>query len=103
MESTIGITGLSFEFKSMSIPAKNGYLRRYSSHKRRTKPDGPLQDLFYSSYNKTYTVLAHLMDSTVIGNTAKVERLLVPKFYHDRKNTNYLKNLKYVGEKDKID
>ena len=80
MESTIGITGLSFEFKSMSIPAKNGYLRRYSSHKRRTKPDGPLQDLFYSSYNKTYTVLAHLMDSTVIRYTAKVERLLVPKF-----------------------
>ena len=63
----------------------------------------PYRNLFYSSYNKTYTVLAHLMDSTVIGNTAKVERLLVPKFYHDRKNTNYLKNLKYVGEKDKID
>ena len=30
MESMIVITGLSFDFKSMSIPEKNGYLRRYS-------------------------------------------------------------------------
>ena len=71
----IGITGLRFDFKSMSIPAKNGYLRRHSSYKHRTKPNGSLQDLFYSSYNKTYTVLAHLMDSAVFRYTNKVNRL----------------------------
>ena len=27
----------------------------------------------------------------------------VPKFYHDRKNTNFLKNLIYFGEKQEID
>ena len=103
MESMIGMTGLSFDFKSMSVPAKNGYLRRYSNHKHRTKPDEPLQDIFYSSYNKNYIVLAHVIDSTVIRYTNKVKRLLVSKFYHDRKNKNFLKNLKYVSEKDKID
>ena len=103
MKSMIGITGLICDFKSMFIPAKNGYLRRYSSHKHRTKPDGPLQDLFYFKCNKTYTVLAHLMDSTVIRYTDKVKRLFVTKFYHDRKDTNILKTLKYVGKKDKVD
>ena len=43
------------------------------------------------------------MDSTVFRYTSKVHRLFVPKFYHDRKDTNFLKNLKYVGEKAKID
>ena len=103
VESMIGITGLGFDFKSMPIPAKNGYLRRYSNHKHRTKPDEPLQDIFHFSYNKNYIVLAHLIDSTVIRCTNKVKRLFVPKFYRDRKNTNFLNNLKYVGKKDKID
>ena len=52
---------------------------------------------FFLSFNKTYTVLAHLVDSTVFRYTGKVHRLFVPKFYHDRKDTNFLKNLKYVG------
>ena len=89
MESMIGITGLSFDFKSMSITAKNGCLRRCSSYKHRTKPDGPLKDLFYSSYNETYKTLAHLMDSAVLRYTNKVNRLFVPKFYRDRKDTNF--------------
>ena len=50
----------------MSIPEKNGYLRRYSYNKHRNKPDAPLQGIFYSSYNKTYTVLAHLLDSVAV-------------------------------------
>ena len=33
----------------------------------------------------------------------KINRLFVSKFYHDRKNSNFLKNLKYIGEKNKID
>ena len=35
--------------------------------------------------------------------TEKINRLLVPKFYHGRKNSIFLKKLKYVGEKNKID
>ena len=103
VESMIGITGLGFDFKSMPIPAKNGYLRRYSNYKHRTKPDEPLQDIFHFSYNKNYISLAHLIDSTAIRCTNKVKRIFVPKFYRDRKNTNFLNNLKYVGKKDKID
>ena len=103
LESLLGITGLSFDFSSMSISEKNGYLRRYSSYAHKSSPDGPLQDIFYSSYNKTFTVLAHLAQSVAVRYTNRIHGLFVPKFYHDRKETNLLKNVKFVAEKDKID
>ena len=32
-----------------------------------------------------------------------MKRLFIPKFYHDGKDANFLRDFKYVGEKDKID
>ena len=32
MESLLGITGLRYDFSSMSMSEKNGYLKRYSSY-----------------------------------------------------------------------
>ena len=32
MESMLGITGLRYDFSSMSMSEKNGYLKRYSSY-----------------------------------------------------------------------
>lgn len=34
--------------------------------------------------------------------TGRIDRLFVPRFYHDRRNTNFLKYLKYIGEKNII-
>ena len=33
----------------------------------------------------------------------KIERLFVPKFFHDRNTVNFLKELQFVGEFDTID
>ena len=33
----------------------------------------------------------------------KIQRLFVPKFYHNRRDKNFLKNLIYIGEKKEID
>ena len=33
----------------------------------------------------------------------RIGKLFVSKFYHDRKHNNVFKNLKFVGEIDKID
>ena len=33
----------------------------------------------------------------------KIQRLYVSKFFHDRKKTNFLKELNFVGVYDKID
>ena len=35
--------------------------------------------------------------------TGRIQRLSVPKCYHDRRNTNFLKGLKCIGEKNIID
>ena len=103
MESMLGITGLSYDFSSMSISEKNGYLRRYARYTHRSRPDDSLYDLFYSAYNKSYTVLPHLLETVAVRYTSRIHRLFVPKFYHDRNESNFLKGLKYVGEKDTID
>ena len=103
MESMLGITGLSYDFSSMSISEKNGYLRRYARYIHRSRPDDSLYDLFYSVYNKSYTVLPHLLETVAVRYTSRIHRLFVPKFYHDRNESNFLKGLKYVGQKDRID
>ena len=33
----------------------------------------------------------------------RIGKLFVPKFYHGRKHNNFFKNLRFVGEIDKID
>ena len=102
MESMLGITGLSYDFSSMSLSEKNGYLRRYSRYAHRSTLDGPLSELFYSSFHKTYSVLVHLIDAIILRYTKNIHSLLVTKFYHDRSDSNFVKGLKYVGEKSTI-
>ena len=33
----------------------------------------------------------------------QTQRIFVPKYYHDRRRTNFLKNLRFVGEKLELD
>lgn len=54
-------------------------------------------------FNKPPTVLFHAFESMLIYYPRKIERLFVPKFFHDRSDKNFLKSLKFVGEYDKID
>ena len=48
-------------------------------------------------------VLMHVLKTSVFRFTDKMNRIFAPKFYHDRKDTNFLKDLNYVGEKKEID
>ena len=99
MESLLGITRLSFNFQSMSIVEKNSYLKRFTSIKLKNRGHGPLEDVFYSPFDKGYVVLAHYQNSNIVRYTRKINRLFVPKFYHDRRNSNFLKNRRYVGQR----
>ena len=89
LESLIGVTGLSFNFESISVAEKNGYLKRYSNIKLKNKSHGPLEDVFYSPFDKGYVVLAHYTNSNIVRYTKKINRLFVPKFYQDRRNSNF--------------
>ena len=60
-------------------------------------------DSFFSGLNGSSVVLSYFISYAVLRYTEKIQRLFVPKFYHDRRNTNFLYNLKYIGEKKEID
>ena len=60
-------------------------------------------DAFYSNFNKIRTVLFHAFESRLVYFDHKIKRLFETKFYHDRNNKSFLKNLQYIGEYDKID
>ena len=89
LESLIGVTGLSFNFESISVAGKNGYLKRYSNIKLKNRSHGPLEDVFYLPFDKGYVVLAHYTNSNIVRYTKKTNRLFVPKPYDDRKNSNF--------------
>ena len=103
MESMLGITGLSMNLRDMSTAQKNGYLRSYTRHKHQGKADEPKQDIFYSVFNKYYTPLYHASHKIMVVFSKRIGKLFVPKFYHGRKHNNFFKNLRFVGEIDKID
>ena len=52
LESLIGVIGLVFNFQSISVAEKNGYLRRYWNIKLKNRIHGPLEDVFYSPFDK---------------------------------------------------
>ena len=60
-------------------------------------------DNFYSVGNKNFTVLHKESNAIIKRFTGRIQRLFVPRFYHVRRNNNFLKDLKFVGEKKDVD
>ena len=58
---------------------------------------------FFSGANGSSVVLFYLLSYAVLRYTQKIQRLFVPKFYHDRRDKNFLKNLICIEEKIEID
>ena len=87
MKSMLGITHLSHDFTSMTIAEKISYLRRYSRHFHQGKQNTTDRDYFHSGLSLSYTVLMHILSSTILRFTDRIRRLLVPKSYRNRKNS----------------
>ena len=56
-------------------------------------------DYLYSIFKKYLTVIVKDSNILIKRLTGRIQRLFVPRFYYDRINTNFLKGLKYIGEK----
>ena len=91
----------SFHFKRLTVIKKNIFLGELTNGQLKNPlPRG--FDNFYSKGNRNFTVL-HKENSLIIKRfTGRIQRLLIPWFFHDRKNTNFLKDLKFLGEKNDI-
>ena len=58
---------------------------------------------FYSYFNKDNAVLYHALNRVMVYYNRKIQRLFIPKFYHERKSKNFLKTLKFIREWDIMD
>ena len=64
----------------MSPAKKNNSLRNFSKQAHVTNRG----DVFCSNYYRPDTVLFHALDSVLLFDGHKIERLYVPKFYHNK-------------------
>ena len=101
VKKLLKITGLKHDFTSMTSEEKTEFLYDLARKNHALQADHGNLDDIYSGISRSLTVLIHALSFTIFRFS--FERLFVPKFYHDRKNTNFLKNLIYFGEKQEID
>ena len=97
------ITGLKHDFTSMTPEEKTKFLYDLARENHASQADHGNLDDCYSGISRSFTVLIHALSFTIFRFSDRIQRLFIPKFYHDRKNTNFLKNLIYFGEKQEID
>lgn len=98
------ITGSSFDFTKLTAAWKNEVLNQIAKYKVQSSINNNLDQLYSSANNGSKKViLSYILSFVVTGFTDRIVRWFVPKFYHNRKEKNFLKGLKYVGEKTEID
>ena len=86
----------------MTPETKTFYLYRLTRPVHATTKYRGNSDEFFSGLSTKFAVLLHALPHVVLRYTDRIQRVFVPKFYHDKKNTNY-KGLLYIGEKKEID
>ena len=99
LKRLLKITGSSHDFTSMSPEVKTKFPYDLTREKHASTPNSSNSDEFYPGISKSFVVLSHALSNTVLRFTDRIQRLVVPKFYHDRKDKNFLKGLIYIGDK----
>ena len=102
----IGITTSSYDFTSLNLQEKTGYLQRLTLnlHKGVKGTNSYNLSVFLSPIaNLPATILIYILSQSIVRYTNRIKRLFVTRFYHDRKDRNFLKGLVYAGEKTEID
>ena len=97
VERILNINGNSKNLDTVGINEKNLLIRRISCYLH----DSPRQDNFYCYQTQHWTVLyagLGAVPSQILFSENKVGRIFIPKFCHDKRDTNFLKFLSYVGE-----
>ena len=56
-------------------------------------------DDLYSLYNRLFSIITKDSNLSIKVYNIRIVRLFVPRFYYDRRNTNFLNDLKFVGVK----
>ena len=94
IERILNISGNSKSLDTVGINEKHFLLKIISGYFH----DFPRQDNFYCYRRQHWTVLYVVLSIQIFFYENKAERIFVSKFYHDKRDTNFLKFLSYVGE-----
>ena len=104
VKSLLGITVSSFDFTKLTDSRKNTFLNSIAHNKISSSGFSYLESFFSSANNSSQKVILKcVLFFAVTRFTNRIIRIFVPKFYHDRKDTTFLRGLQFVGEKSEID
>ena len=103
MKQFLKISGKKHDFNSMTNKEKNDYLGKLTraTHVHEKIYFGNTNS-FYSELHVGSVVLINALTNAILRFTDRLQTLFVPRFYHGRVNTTFLRRLKYVGEKKEI-
>ena len=98
-------TGTEHYFMSMTLEEKHDFLNRL------TQATHEQSDLYYGNSDTFYSgaisgssvVLSYILSYAVLRYTERIQSLFVPRFFHNMRDKNFLKNLIYIEEKKEID
>ena len=105
LKKLLKITGAEHDFTSMIPKEKNNFLNRLTKaiHKEDEIQYGNSHTFYSGANSSASVVLTYFLSYAVLRFTNKIQRLFVPKFYHERKDKIFFKGLIYIGEKKEID
>ena len=101
IKAILRITGNSKNLSSLGALEKNLMLKTISGYYH----DSPRQNNFYCYRTQQWAVLyagLGIVPTHILFYENKVERIFIRKFYHDEKDTNFLKFLFYVEDSSQI-
>ena len=92
-ESHFGINqrNLVWALRDLTNLEKNWYIRYFDTRRRS-------QESLYTGWEKQRTVLKPLLFAQTNFYESRTEYMFVPKFYHDRANSGFLKYLRYIDK-----
>ena len=101
LKKLLKVTGTEDDFTSMIPEEKNNFLNRLTKaiHKEDEIQYGNSHTFYSGANSSASVVLTYFLSYVVLRFTNKMQRLFVPKFYHERKDKNFLKGLIYTDEK----
>ena len=96
------ISGKKIDFTRLPILKKHTYLGEYSLIQHKNKPYIRRIDDLYSIFCRSFTIILKDSNIKIKIFRDRNQSLLVPRFFHDRRQTNFLKDLIFIGEKTNI-
>ena len=93
------ISGRIFDFGTISTERRNQWLGEFSvMRNHRLAPYNRRFDDLYSLYFRPFTILLKDSNFLIKKFNDRIQKLFVPKVYHDRRQTNFLKDMGFVGK-----